>query len=187
MFVLPIVAATFTIMSVFLTLPLLSLLSFQSIPTIDWCSLPSIAAYVGDLIDLGMKVAPTVTCWAVALAGFFVLALLVFLGYHAVFLGEGEYQLYVVEAAIVSKFVAVLRCQLDLVYQRSSTPILPPPDTPQSVASTFQDEYSLGDVTLVEELSSRLLHDPSLPKIVTLKSDISDLDVSSATLAPSSS
>lgn len=80
-------------MSVFLTLPLLSFLSFQSIPTIDWCSFPSITTYFGDLIDLGMNVAPKVTCCAVTSLGFFVLALLAFLGYYASRFGCGPLQL----------------------------------------------------------------------------------------------
>ena len=106
MFVLPIIAGTFTLMSVFLTLPLLSLISFQSIPTIDWCSFPSIAAYVGDLIDLGMRISPRMTCCAVTSAGMSVLALVVFLGYHAVRFGGSSYKLFVQETNVVSVFVS---------------------------------------------------------------------------------
>lgn len=92
MFVLPIIAGTFTLMSVFLSLPLLSLLSFQSIPTIDWCSFPPIAAYIGDLIDLGigMGVSPSVTCCAVTSAGLGVIALLVCLSYYTTVVGVGR-------------------------------------------------------------------------------------------------
>lgn len=110
MFVLPIIAGTFATMSVFLTLPLLSLISFQSIPTIDWCSFPSIASYLGDLIDIGMNVAPRVTCCAVTSAGFFILALLVFLCYYAVQFDNGSYQLPAMDARVVSREL-VLKCR----------------------------------------------------------------------------
>ncbi|THH30957.1 hypothetical protein EUX98_g3233 [Antrodiella citrinella] len=175
MFVLPIIAGTFTVMSVFLTLPLLSLISFQSIPTIDWCSFPSIAAYIGDLIDLGMNVSPRVTCCAVTSAGFFIIALFVFLGYYATRIGHSQpYQLPAGDAQVRSS---------------SHSPLISSPATSQLVisASTSQGDTTLVDITLVEEVSAKFMQDTSLPKIVTLKADHSDYNIPLHVLSPSNS
>ncbi|KAH8100154.1 hypothetical protein BXZ70DRAFT_209903 [Cristinia sonorae] len=164
-------------MSVLVTLPLLSLISFQSIATIDWCSFPSIAAYLGDLIDLGTNVVPKATCCAVTSAGFLVLAFMGFLCCHAIRLETS------------SDYTEEKRSSLPPVPaspRTHPTPVTPPPPFG---FSTSQEDYSdsSSNMTLFEEASPQARQDTSLPKIVALKEDVSDLNIPLHAFSPSNS